>query len=136
MDEDKKVDALSEQGGLTHAGSGLPRAPEQEGVTVRVEWDDPQMPIAFANAIGSQVDELGDIVLMIGQIMPPPIPEDESQRQMVMQKFRTDPTIVGHLLGRYAMSPERVRKMIEELEAALRLRDNYLKSKKRQEGSA
>jgi hypothetical protein len=115
---------------LPHAGSGTQRrtasptsaAAVASVVTVPVRWEEPLPPIAMVNAVQATVDDIGDVVILIGQISPIALPADETQRGQLLSKLTE---VVAKPLLRFSASPERIRNIIDQLEEILKIRERY-----------
>lgn len=102
-------------------------------VTVPVRWTEPLPGIVMANAILAHVDEVGDAIVMFGQVTPPPLPPDPSERARILSELKE---IVATPLFRFTASPERLRTFITSLEELLTVREKYQAALKEREGTA
>jgi hypothetical protein len=90
---------------------------------VPIKWDDPDMPVLFANFVWGIVDDLGDIVISVGRVDPPAIlAADAEERDRAVAAIEN---MKGQILFRFSASPERLQKMVEQILAVLKTRETW-----------
>jgi hypothetical protein len=94
----------------------------EEPKQLKILWDGELPAVFFANALVGVVDDLGDIILILGQLDPPVLPADPDKRAQELEKLES---IRGKAVARVAVSEERARQMIKTLEHLLTLRERW-----------
>ena len=89
---------------------------------VPIKWKGEQ-PVLYANLLWGIVDDLGDIVISIGQVEPVVIPGSSiEERQKAVDAI---PYMEGQVLFRFSASPERLERMVEQINAVVRIRETW-----------
>jgi hypothetical protein len=90
---------------------------------VPIHWKGQELPVLYANLLWGIVDDLGDIVISIGQVEPPSVAagDVEARQRAVDAIDHTD----GQILFRFSASPERLKMMVEQIDAVIHIRGTW-----------
>jgi hypothetical protein len=111
-----------------HSGSSnLSDTPEQapteyKVVAVPMTWVEPLPPIEMVNATHVVVDDVGDIIVTLGQFTPPALPPDDVERARIISELKE---LSATPLIRFTASTERLRAMIMAFEAIVKTQEAY-----------
>ena len=90
---------------------------------IPIKWRGSDLPVLYANQLWGVVDDLGDIVISIGQVEPVSVPGgDVEQRQKAVDAIdHAD----GQVLLRFSTSPERLQIMVDRINSVIKIRETW-----------